>query len=112
MVFLDDWFQAYVAGNDADILLQRIYGQKSDLVVMCVASAYDDRPWTMIEHRALRMLTWGAKAGSKQAMRVMPLRFGDGDVEGVLSNTIVPDVRRSTVDEAVELIVARLRLLD
>lgn len=112
LVFLDDWYQAYVAGHDADILLQRIYGRNSDLVVMCIAAAYDDRPWTMVEHRALRALSWGAKAGSRQAMRVLPLRFGDGDVEGVLSNTIAPDVRQLAPDEVADLVLARLHLVD
>lgn len=110
LVFLDDWFQAYVAGIDADILLQRIYLHQSDLVVVCVSGSYDDRPWTLVEHRAVRSLGWGAKAGSRQALRLLPLRFGDGDVEGIPVNAIVPDVRGHDAAQVAELILERLRL--
>lgn len=112
LVFLDDWFQAYLAGNDADLLLQRIYGMQSVLVVMCIGDAYNDRPWTIVEHRAIRALAWGAKVGSRQAMRVFPLRFDDGNFEGVLENTIAPDVRNQTPNEVAELILERLHIVD
>jgi len=43
--------------------------------------------------------------------RILPVRVGDGDVEGILFNEIVPDLRRKTAVEAAELIVARLNLV-
>ena len=42
--------------------------------------------------------------------QIFPVRVGDGEVEGVLLNEIVPDLRRKTALEAAELIVARLNL--
>jgi hypothetical protein len=41
---------------------------------------------------------------------IFPVRVGEGDVEGVLLNDIVPDIRDKTPAEAAELIVGRLRL--
>jgi hypothetical protein len=43
--------------------------------------------------------------------RVLPVRVGDGEVEGVLFNEIVPDLRDKTAVEAAELIIARLNLV-
>jgi hypothetical protein len=43
--------------------------------------------------------------------RIFPVRAGDGEVEGVLFNEIVPDLRDKTAIEAAELIVARLNLV-
>ena len=44
---------------------------------------------------------------------VLPIRVGDGEVEGISFNTIVPDVRRSKkgLDETVDLILGRFNLV-
>jgi hypothetical protein len=42
---------------------------------------------------------------------ILPIRVGDGDVEGVLFNTIVPDIRKKSLSDAAELIVRRLSLI-
>ena len=39
-VFLDEWFEHYVAGDDADLKLQRIYGEGCALAVVCVSARY------------------------------------------------------------------------
>ncbi|NMO52310.1 TIR domain-containing protein [Actinoplanes sp. TBRC 11911] len=108
-VFYDDWYAHWIAGQDSDLLLQSIYAQQADLVVVCVSEAYGDKPWTRTEHRAVRArLQQGGTA--RDRLGVLPIRVGDGEVEGVLFNQIVPDVRGMTPAEAAELIVARLNL--
>lgn len=39
-VFFDEWFEHYIAGHDADLKLQQIYGKQSELVVVCVSERY------------------------------------------------------------------------
>ena len=53
-VFYDAWYEYWIAGSDADLLLQRLYGEMAELVVVCVSGAYGDKPWTRTEHRAVR----------------------------------------------------------
>jgi hypothetical protein len=53
-VFFDDWFEYYIAGDDADLRLQEVYGQRSALVVLCVSRNYGGKPWTLAEHKAIR----------------------------------------------------------
>ena len=36
-VFFDEWFEPYLAGADADLKLQKIYGERCALAVVCVA---------------------------------------------------------------------------
>ncbi len=109
-VFYDDWYEYWIAGSDADLLLQRLYGEGAELVVMCVSAAYGDKPWTRTEHRAVRgRLMQAATAADRHG--IFPVRVGDGEVEGVLLNEIVPDLRGKTAAEAAELIVARLNLV-
>ena len=108
-VFYDDWYTHWIAGQDADLLLQSVYGEKAD-VVMCVSGEYGDKPWTRAESRAVRArLMQGATEEDRH--RVLPVRVGDGPVAGVLVNEIVPDIRGKTPAAAAELIVARLNLV-
>ena len=109
-VFYDDWYEHWIAGQDADLLLQSVYGEKAELVVMCVSGAYGDKPWTHTEYQAVRARLMQA-ATAEDRHRVLPVRAGDGEVEGVGFNEIVPDIRDKTPAEAAELIVARLNLV-
>jgi len=108
-VFYDTWYEHWIAGSDADLLLQRLYGEGTELVVVCVSGAYGDKPWTRTEHRAVRARLMQAFTAADRH-RIFPVRVGDGEVEGVLLNEIVPDLRDKTAVEAAELIVARLNL--
>ena len=36
-VFLDEWFEHWIAGADADLKLQDVFGTRSALVVVCVS---------------------------------------------------------------------------
>jgi hypothetical protein len=63
MVFYDTWYEYWIAGVDADLLLQRLYGEMAELVVVCVSGAYGDKPWTRTEHRAVRAAHAGNHGG-------------------------------------------------
>jgi hypothetical protein len=109
-VFYDTWYEHWIAGEDADLLLQKLYGEMTELVVICVSGAYGDKPWPRTEHRAARARLMQA-ATAEDRHRIFSVRVGDGEVEGVLFNEIVPDLRDKTPAEAAELIVARLKLV-
>lgn len=112
-VFFDDWYEHYIAGDDADLRLQEIYGKRSLLALVCVSASYGGKPWTQAEHAAIRARQMQSRSSPRAADRlaVLPLRVGDGDVPGILFNSIVPDVRQKTIDQVVELIVSRLQLV-
>jgi hypothetical protein len=109
-VFYDDWYEYWITGSDADLLLQRLYSEDTELIVVCVSGAYGGKPWTRMEHRAVRARYMQAVTVVDRH-RIFPIRVGDGEVEGVLLNEIILDVRRKTPGEAAELIVARLNLV-
>jgi hypothetical protein len=109
-VFYDEWYQYWIAGPDADLRLQRVYGETAELVVMCVSGAYGGKSWTQTEYRAVRARFQQAVT-EEDRNRVLPLRVGDGDVEGVLFNEIVPDIRDKAPAAVAELIVGRLNLV-
>lgn len=109
-VFYDAWYEHWIAGPDADLLLQKLYGDKAELVVTCLSGQYGDKPWTRTEHQAVRAWLMQART-AEDRHRIFPVRVGDGEVEGVLFNEVVPDFRDKTPIEAAELIVARLNLV-
>jgi hypothetical protein len=112
-VFLDEWFEHYIAGDDGDLKLQRVYERQCELVIVCVSAQYGGKPWTQAEHRAIRArLMSAAESGlMNNRLGVLPLRVGDGEIEGIPFNTIAPDVRGRSPAETVELITARLRII-
>ena len=85
-VFFDEWYKAEIAGLDADLVLQRIYGRETRLIVTCVCQRYDEKPWTQLEWRAIRALEQNLRDASTdnvKRVRILPLRFGDGEVDGL-----------------------------
>jgi len=112
-VFFDEWFEHYLAGADADLRLQEIYHDRAVLVVACISERYGDKPWAQAEWSAIRALQQQMRASDDEndRLRILPIRVGDGDVEGVLINAICPDVRQRTPVEAAQLIVRRLGLI-
>jgi hypothetical protein len=112
-VFFDEWYEHHLAGNGADLKLQKIYGEQCALVVYCVSKEYGRKPWTLMEHEAIRARLMKARSSSDRSERecILPIRVGDGEVEGVLFNAIVPDVRGRAVSAIAELILNRFHLI-
>ena len=111
-VFFDEWFEYYIAGADADLKLQEIYGEKCVLAVVCVSEHYGDKPWTLAEHEAIRARQMKSRAPEKKRdkLDILPIRVGEGAVEGILFNQIIPDIRTRPLAEAATLILKRLYL--
>jgi hypothetical protein len=48
-VFLDEWYEDWIAGSDVDSLLQNIYSSCAPAVV-CISERYGGKPWTLAEY--------------------------------------------------------------
>jgi hypothetical protein len=112
-VFLDEWYEHYIAGNDGDLKLQNIYGDACGLAVVCISENYGEKLWTRAEHEAIRARQIKARGSNNESGKyeILPIRVGDGEVPGIFFNTIVPDARKKSTNETAELIVNRLRLI-
>jgi len=108
LVFFDEWFEWFIAGTGGDTRLQDIYLKRSKMVVVCVSGQYGGKPWTRTEHDAIRALSMQLPWDS---LRILPLRVGDGEVPGILFNTITLDARRSSVQSLCDQMIARLALI-
>ena len=109
-VFFDEWYEHYLAGDDADLKLQEIYGESCALSVVCVAERYGQKPWTRSEHRVIRARQMRASEREDE-LSILPIRVGEGDVPGIPFNSIVPDVRTRPPVDAAALVLERLYLV-
>jgi hypothetical protein len=112
-VFFDEWFQYYIAGDDSDLRLQKIFAEQCELVVVCVSERYGAKAWPLAEHAAVRARLMKIRASKVPGdqHRILAIRVGDGDVEGILFNAIVPEARGKPIAETASLIIDKLGLV-
>lgn len=102
-VFYDFDYQAQLARPNLDILLQRIYRDQSDLVVVFLCAEYAQKQWCGLEWRAIRDII-----KSKDDHRVMLVKFDDAPIDGVLSIDGYIDGRSNTAKEVANHIMSRV----
>ena len=109
-VFFDEWYESYIAGADADLLLQAIYRERASLVVVCLSPEQASKPWTQVESDAIRERINRARASGHRHERwgVLQIEVAEGGTRE-WSNTIAPAAHRRPVDDTARLIVDRLR---
>ena len=104
--FYDKNYRAQLAAPNADLLLQAIYRERSDLVVAFICREYDEKKWCGIEWRKIReRLSDGGEA------EIMYVRLGSGDVEGMTTLDGYVDAREERPEAVAGLIVERLQVV-
>ena len=103
--FYDNNYVSQLARPQLDILLQNIYGDRSDLVVVFLCSDYQNKKWCGVEFRAIREIIM-----RKQNERVMFVRMDDGDVDGVFDTDGYVDGRRYLPADVARFIQERIEL--
>jgi len=104
-VFYDRDFTAQLARPNLDTLLQHIYADNSDLVVVFLSENYEKKEWCGLEWRAVRELL-----KKKQDKSIMFMRFDLASVPGALSLDGYVDLAIYKAPEAAALILERVRL--
>jgi hypothetical protein len=105
-IFYDYDYQAQLARPNLDTLLQDIYRNRSQLIVVFLCAEYAQKQWCGLEWRAIRDII-----KAKEDARVMFIRFDDAPVDGVLSIDGYVDARTFGADDVAKFIVQRLRQL-
>jgi hypothetical protein len=106
-VFYDGDFTAQLARPNLDTLLQRIYLNNSDLVVVFLCAEYERKEWCLLEWRSIRTII-----KNKNDHAVMFMRFDRAEVGGSFSVDGYVDLENHTPLEAARLVVERVRLND
>jgi hypothetical protein len=83
--------------------LAAIYAEQAAVVVVFVSAEYAARGWTRIERRAA--LAWAVR---ERREYVLPARFDDTPLPGLLSNMVPVDLRTRTPQQFAAIIVGKL----
>jgi hypothetical protein len=86
--------------------LPAIYGEQAAAVVVFVSAEYAARDWTRLERRAAL-----ARAVRERREYVLPARFDDTPLPGLLSDMVAPDLRTLTPQQFAARIARKLAVL-
>jgi tetratricopeptide (TPR) repeat protein len=102
-VFYDEYSTAELARPELDLYLGNIYRNESDLIVPFFCAEYERKKWCKLEWRQMRDILFNLEGD-----RIMPFRFDDTPVDGVLSIDGYVAVEELSPEEVAELILQRL----
>ena len=105
-VFFQEYERAQLVGRDLTVALPEIY-QASRHVVAFLSEHYARRGWTDLEFRSVR-----AGEMEDRQQKLIPARFDDTAIAGLLSTISYIDLRELTLEEFVELLLQRLAQAD
>lgn len=104
-VFYDDDFTAQLARPNLDSLLQTVYLNNSDLVVVFLSGDYERKMWCGIEWRAVRGIL-----NNKSDHSLMFIRSDDAEIPGIFSHDGYVDLNRFDDKQIAEFVIERIRL--
>ena len=101
--FYDEDEQVRLWGTHLAEELPRIYARESAAVVVFVSAEYAGLDWTRLERRAAF-----SRAVAEAGVYVLPARFDDSELPGLLPDVVTIDLRRYTPGQFADLVVAKL----
>jgi hypothetical protein len=101
--FYDDDEQVRLWGTHLAEELPRIYARESTAVVVFVSADYAGQGWTRLERRAAF-----SRAVAEAGVYVLPARFDDSELPGLLPDVVAIDLRRYTPGQFADLVMAKL----
>ena len=105
-VFYDQFHSAILSRPNLDIYLQKLYAERTDLVVVFLCGEYNENEWCGLELRAVRTLI-----KQRRDDRVMLVRLDQGRVEGIFEIDGFLDAERMSPAEIAAQIRTRHKQL-
>lgn len=102
-VFYDAYEQVTLWGKDLYAHLSDVYQHRARYTVLFASKHYGEKVWTNHERRSAQ-----SRAISERQEYILPARFDDSEIPGVLPTTGYIDLRTTTPEELSELILAKL----
>jgi hypothetical protein len=102
-VFYDLFEEADFWGKDLYTHLTHVYQNRAKFTVIFISAAYDKKLWTNHERRAAQ-----ARAFQEAQEYILPARFDDTNIPGVLPTTGYVSLQNRSPDQLVSLITKKL----
>ncbi len=106
-ILYDKFHESEFARRDLGIYLPELYHKESDLVVIVLSSAYDEKQWTGLEWTAIHDLL-----SQRKHDEVILCRFDRATVTGLYSTVGFIELDGRKPEEIRDLILERLTLID
>jgi hypothetical protein len=105
-VLYDHYLHAEFARPNLDLHLGRLYHDESELIVPFFCADYERKEWCGLEWRQIRDL-----AKQRKDEQIMPFRFDDTPIPGVLSIDGYVPVKDRSPRQVADMILERLALI-
>lgn len=102
-VFYDLFEEAGLWGKDLYVHLSEVYLERAQFTVMFISEAYAKKLWTNHERKAAQ-----ARAFQGAQEYILPARFDDTDIPGVLSTVGYISLKNRSPEDLVSLIIKKL----
>ena len=104
LVFYDDDEKHKLWGKNLTEHFDSLYQNQARYCVMFISEHYARKPWTRLERRSALM-----RAFKSKKEYILPARFDDTNIPGVLKSLAHIDLRKHTPLQLAMLIIAKLR---
>jgi len=102
-VLYDGYLVSELARPELDLYIARLYREETDLLVPFYCREYQQKKWCQLEWRQMRDILFRLESG-----RVMPFRFDDAHIDGVLSIDGYISIENRSPFDVARLILDRL----
>lgn len=102
-VFYDEYEAATLWGKDLYVHLRDVYQNQARFTVIFVSEHYAKKVWTNHERESAQ-----ARAIQERTEYILPARFDDSEIPGLLHTTGYVDLRSTGPQELADLILAKL----
>jgi hypothetical protein len=102
-VFYDHFDEVNLWGKDLYVYLSDIYKNQAKYTVIFISKFYNEKLWTNHERQSMQ-----ARAFEENEEYILPVRFDDTDVKGILKTTGYLDLRTKTPEELADIIEKKL----
>ncbi|PKM56009.1 MAG: hypothetical protein CVV00_01675 [Firmicutes bacterium HGW-Firmicutes-5] len=106
-IFYDNYYKSQLARPNLDLLLQDIYRNRSDLIVVFLCEHYQQKEWCNLEFRAVRDII-----KAREHDKIMFIKMDNGTVDGVFSTDGYIDAKAHRSSEICNFIEERILLLN
>ena len=104
-VFYDRYETATLWGKNLYDHLRSVYGEKSKYTVMFISESYKNKNWTNFERETAQ-----ARAFADNREYILPVRFDDTQLPGMLNTTAYVSAKELSPTELAELIIKKLAM--
>lgn len=105
VIFYDEFERVNLWGRNLLEYFTEVYYKRSDYMVIFISEHYASKVWTKHERQSGQ-----ARAFEESREYILPARFDDTDVPGILPTTRYEDLREMSPESFAELIVAKHRV--